>query len=341
VTPKVADFRGGWQVPLAREQPARKRCYNRGQEGDATPESRPRLRRLLERCLLLALAVLLLGEDVERAPTVLPPLARPRPAPPPPPPPEPPPPPPIPAGPRFPFAGSGPRRLDLSPRELGQPGADGPGEAAQVAAMLRRYLEDAQARAAVTRGGASPAWWDLTRRIETFWRPAYDQVRAPAIGEIGGPWLLATARRYLLDAPRTLTETGNTAEVSALVEIRFGDAGEAEARLVETSGFKLFDAHALDSARAALENPRGDEAPPPRSRSLLEFRARYTILPPAPVLGLAFDECTGYVELMYPLKKLVGGTVYVVAVYAPPPEEAPDGGTDGGPEQAAPPAGPR
>jgi outer membrane biosynthesis protein TonB len=287
---------------------------------------------VLERCLLLALGVLLLGEDVERDPTVLPPLSKPRPAPQPTPQPMPPPAPPIPAGPRFPFAGPGPRRLDLDPRALEELEAVEPDEETRVAGMLRRYLEDTQARAAVTRGGASPAWWDLARRVETFWHPAYDQVRDPAITEIGGPWLLATARRYLLEAPRTLTETGNTAEVSALVEIRFGAEGETEARLVETSGFKLFDAHALDSARAALENPRGDEAPPANSRSLLEFRARYTILPPAPVLGLAFDECTGYVELMYPLKKLVGGTVYVVAVYAPPAAEAPDGGpADGDP----------
>jgi len=199
--------------------------------------------------------------------------------------------------------------------------------------MLRRYLEDHRARAAVTRGGASPAWWELVRRIETFWSPAYDQVRDPALTEIGGPWLLATARRYLLEAPRTLTETGNAGEVSALLEVRFGPGGEAETRVVETSGFRLFDAHALEAARLALSNPRGDQAPPANSRSLLEFRARYTILPPAPVLGLAFDECTGYVELLYPFKKLVSGTVYVVAVYQPPAAEAADGGAaDGGPE---------
>lgn len=282
--------------------------------------ARPRLARLLERGLLLGAAVFLLGEDVERAPQTLTP---PRPAPrktqpaeqaPVPAPAE------SPAGPRYPFLGPGPRRLDLTPPCPEDERHPEEREAERVARALAGALEAQLARGRVERGRADPAWFELARRMETFFRPDFSQVRDPRISEVSGAWLAETGRRYLLDDPRGLAERGNQAVVSALIEVRFGPGGESEARLVEGSGSRLFDEHALSAARDALEHPRGDAPPPPDTRALLAFQGRYTIIPPAPILGLVFDECTGSVDLIHPFKKVVSGAIFVVAVHGPEPE---------------------
>ncbi len=275
----------------------------------------------------------------------------------------------IPAGPRFPFGLDGPRRLDLEggheffrPRHPPQVP-----EAERVGALLDGYQNDLRAADRVRSGKIDPAWLDLTQRIEHYWRPGFEHVRDERIAEVSGRWLAdstyRTLRGWYRDAQRRrkdpfakpprvpgddaaaagegmlgwqrdmLNGDGWGNRVVSLVEIRFGATGQADARLVASSGHPLYDGLALQGVQQAIDNTWGDDPPPGPARTLVAMQADYIILPPMPVIGFAFDEMLGGFDPIYPLAKKVRSKAVLVAVYRDPKAQergAPDGGVEDG-----------
>jgi hypothetical protein len=216
-----------------------------------------------------------------------------------------------------------------------------------VKQRLDDYFADLQAGRRVSCGRVDPGWHAVTRAVDGAFQPTFELVRDPAITEVSAEWFrdllwkpleswYRTAGRNGLDgrprgAPESLARAetpvlalqrriiedpaGAGTTVVALVEIRLGPGGRTRSRLVASSGHPLFDEAAVQAVAAALRDPEELKLPETPGRALVAMSAVYTILPPLPVAGFAFDEMLGYFEWMYPLKKLVSSRVELVALY--------------------------
>ncbi len=242
----------------------------------------------------------------------------------------------------------GPRRfhfdmLPQSPTPLPEP-APPLSESEQVKQRIDGYFREIAARHRAQRGNYDPGWMYLVRRVDHYWQPDFSQVRDAEITEISGAWVrrqlkdwlggwYQQARRSNADGllpasedpyrqiDTTMFDLMNESIqnlgtwVSTLVEVRLGSQGDLQARLLRGSGHPLYDQAAVESVLRGLRHTLADDLPPGPARAHFEVSARYTILPPMPVVGFGFDLMLGYFELMYPLKKMVQGQVRMVALY--------------------------
>ena len=255
------------------------------------------------------------------------------------------------AFPRYPSVFTGPYKIDLDGGfEFVAPEKHPEiKEERKVSRLLNLYLAELAARDRVHSGHYDQAWIELTQRIEHYWTPSFDQILDPKISEFSGAWLADMTwktvrgwykdtqmtrkdpfvRQQRVEGDGTSTAWGNILDLNrdaatddsfgnrviALVEIRFGSDGQRSTRLAESSGHTLFDEAAMQGVDKALENKWGDELPEGPVRTIIAMEGHFTILPPLPVVGFTFDEMLGLFDTIYPLKKIVRGKAYLVAVY--------------------------
>lgn len=253
--------------------------------------------------------------------------------------------------PRYPSVFAGPYKIELeggvefvAPEKHQEISED-----KRVTELLSSYLADLAACDRVHSGHFDQAWIELTQRIEHYWTPSFEQILDSKISQVSGAWLAdmawKTARGWYKDTqmnrkdpfvrPQRIEGDAASAgwasvldlnrdaasdddfgnKVIALVEIRFGSDGQKSTRLAESSGHPLFDKAAMQGVGKALENKWGDELPKGPVRTIIAMEGHYTILPPLPVVGFTFDEMLGLFDTIYPLKKIVSGKAYLVAVY--------------------------
>ncbi len=256
--------------------------------------------------------------------------------------------------PRYPSLFAGPRKIKLeggfqfvAPEKKPEIS-----EEDRVKGLLSSYLADLRAGDLVHSGHYDQAWIELTRRIEHYWTPSFDQILESRISQVSGAWLadmawktlrgwyvhvqlnrqdtFARPQRMVGDAASVgssnvmdlnrdaITDDSYGSRVLALIEIRFGSDGEHSTEIAQSSGHPLFDKAAIKGVQKALENKWGDNLPRGPVRTIIAMEGHFTILPPLPVVGFTFDEMLGLFDTIYPFKKIVRGKAYLVAIYKDP-----------------------
>ena len=104
-----------------------------------------------------------------------------------------------------------------------------------------------------------------------------------------------------------------TTEVEAIIA---ADGTLVSAKVIRRSGRRRFDQQALDLVKKACVAGGGPLDEKKEMVTHWSVEAWLNITPPAPALGLSFDESTGRLGANYPMKKNVQTRVKLISIYA-------------------------
>jgi hypothetical protein len=258
--------------------------------------------------------------------------------------------------PRYYISLPGPKRLKLElPLTGPEQKKQKPSEVERISQGLQVYLKDLDARWVAQRGQHHPAWHELTGRIEHAWKPNITQIRDAQIVEPSAAWLSAEFWQRMKDAPPSIGDTfqnpidhplyaGKGDWVSymspvlekpkdklpadprleqsrfnsfvALVEIRFGEPGEAPgASLVEGSGHPLYDRAALAGVEKALDSGWLEDLPPGPTRAVYALFGQVNISSVLPIAGLGADLVLPLLDPVIPTSKGLSTRVELVSLH--------------------------
>jgi hypothetical protein len=193
---------------------------------------------------------------------------------------------------------------------------------------MQDALHEDQLASDLENGRAPPIVQDLRRDALALLAPGFELADGARDLGSAGRTMARMARGYLREAEsygrgassatqrEKPVDTTDALVSDVCVELRHGQEGTVSiASRSERPGFDRIAAEAVLRASRLRALPL--DAPP--MAVCFRFMARFTTLPPLPVVGCGFEETTGEVSCFYPFKKIVEKRVDVIRVEPLPP----------------------